>query len=230
MMTRIALTFVCLAALAAIPVAAQRRVPIARPEAKPTPTAKPAEIPAADWESLAEALRGENWARANELATQQIALLRFDNERKQLAQLRYLQIFAIAGQILELNAKGKADEAEKIWIELDRLAVSGLGKEFVLPPREFAADCSKKLNFICRVRSTPKALRTTATNKDGNGIHSFDYVRFESDAPLLAENGTKIFLGGILENAEYNDDPAKPWVIRLFFTGGFVFAISENGQ
>lgn len=221
-MTKFAVLLLCFLTFAAVPAAGQRRVPIIRPETKPTPVARPAEIPASDWAELAEALRGEKWTRARELATAQIALLKTDNAQKQLAQLRYLQIYAVAGEILELNAKGNSDEAEKVWLELDRLTVSSFGKEFVLPPREFASDCSKKLNFICRVKSSPNALRTTATNKEGDGIHSFDYVRFENELPLLAEDGKKIFLGGTLEKAEYNDDPAKPWVIRLFFKNGFI--------
>lgn len=222
-MTKFAVFLFCFVTLAAVSAAGQRRVPIVRPQTNPTPAAKPVEIPAADWEELADALRAEKWTRARELAAAQIALLKTENGRKQLAQLRYLQIYAAAGQILELNAKGNLGEAEKVWLELDRLTVSSFGKEFVLPPREFASDCSKKLNFICRVKSTPKALRTTATNKEGNGIHSFDYVRFDDSAPLLAEDGKKVFLGGILERAEYNDEPAKPWVIRLFFKNGFVW-------
>jgi hypothetical protein len=203
-------------------VAAQRRTAPVRP--KPVQTVR-IEISDADWKALGEALMSENWSAASQLANAQYNSLKSDNRKKQLAQLRYLRIFALAGMILEQGATRDTAAAEKLWLELDRVVVSFTGKEIVIPPRQFVEDCADRLNYICAVKTTPRALRTTATNQSGSAIHSFDYVSFDGLAPELKMDGTVTRLGGTLEKAEYNDDPAKPWVLRLFLIKGFVFEI-----
>lgn len=211
--------------LAIVPNAAAQRIrPADRPVAKTSPAVetKPSEITETDWKSLTDALEAENWTKSSELAARHLSVLKTDNERKQLARLRYFQLFSIAGEILAHNARGDAIGAEEVWIRLDQSVASFIGKEFLLPPRAFAADCSKKLNFICRVRGTANAVRTTATNLEGNGIHSFEYVRLSGLMPEFSETDARYFVGGVLDRAEYNDDPAKPWVLRLFFKDGTV--------
>ncbi len=224
-MFRKAITLALFAFLAVVPAAAQRRKTPVKPVAKAPVRTVAAEISDAGWKALAEDLQSENWSKASATAAVHLNALKAENDKKQLAQLRYLRLFALAGVILESNEKGNAAEAERTWLELDRAVASFIGKEIVLPPREFAADCTGKLNYICRVRNTPTALRTTATNKSGDGIHSFDYIRFDMAVEDLKADNSKIFLGGVLEKAEYNDDPAKPWVLRLFFKKGFVFEL-----
>ena len=224
-MFRKAITLVLFAFLTVVPASAQRRKAPVKPVAKAPVRPAVIEISDTDWKALADVLQSEDWSKAATLANAQLSVLKAENDKKQLAQLRYLRLFALAGVILEFNQKANAAEAERAWLELDRAVASFIGKETVLPPREFAADCAGKLNYICRVRNTPTALRTTSTNKSGDGIHSFDYVRFDSAVEDLKSDNSKIFLGGVLEKAEYNDDPAKPWVLRLFFTKGFVFEL-----
>jgi hypothetical protein len=202
--------------------AAQRSRPVARPTPKPAPLTVPSEIPDADWKSLTDALEAEDWTKATELGERHLSVLKAENDRKQLARLRYLRLFSMAGEILARNARGDSAGAEGIWMRLDRAVAESIGKEFVLPPRTFAADCAKKLNFICIVRGTTNAVRMTATNLEGNGIHSFDYVRFAGTMPEFSDADAKYFIAGVLEKAEYNDDPAKPWVLRLFFKDGSV--------
>jgi hypothetical protein len=197
-----------------------------RVPAKVTPRSVPfktiTEISIADWLSLATTLEKEDWKQSATLAAQHLQDLKTENEKKQIAQLRYIYLFSLAGQILTANAQGNAVEREKAWTELDRVMETLINKEFVLPPRPFTTDCGKKLNVICQVKDTPNAFRTTATNKEGSGIHSFDYVQFDTAFNIREFDGKETFIGGILRRAEYNEDKTKPWVLRLFMNKGFV--------
>lgn len=208
--------------LSAIGVFAQpQRVPV-----KITPRNVPfktvTEISDADWATLTAALEKEDWKQSATLAAQDLQTLTAENDKKQLARLRYIYLFALAGQVLNYNAQGNRAEAEKTWTEIDRVMETFVGKEFLMPPRTFTTDCDKKLNVICQVKDTPNAFRTTVTNKEGNAIHSFDYVQLEQPADITEFNGKETFLGGILRRAEYNEDKSKPWVLRLFFNKGFL--------
>lgn len=210
-----------------LPAIAQRRTTPAKTFPKPKTAvkvspSKPFVIPDAEWRRLADALTSENWSVAADLAKADMARLPAENEKRQLAQLRYLTMFAMAGQILDSYGKGNTDETELLWTELDRVVGENIGKEVIMPARTYSADCAGKLNFICRVKDSTDELRTTATNREGTSIHSFDYVKFDTIAPALTEDGRKIFVGGVLKDADYNDDPKKPWALRLYFKTGFI--------
>lgn len=204
-------------------VAAQKRTktPVRKIKPPAAQTQISNEIAESDWKILTDALKREDWQTAIDLARQNFRKLPADNEKKQLAQLRYIYLYALAGKIISFNERKEALEAEKTWTELDRVMETFIGKEFVLPPRTFSSDCNKKLNYICPVRNTPHALRITATNREGNAIHSFDYILFDQPLETAGWEGKEIFLGGILQKAEYNEDFSKPWILRLFFTKGF---------
>ncbi|MEP6904195.1 MAG: hypothetical protein ABJA66_20925 [Actinomycetota bacterium] len=183
------------------------------------------EIADADWNILAKSLSSEDWNKSAALAAQYLDNLKTDNDKKQLAQLRYIYIYALTGKILDYNAQANALEAEKTWNELDRVMATFIGKEFVMPPRRFVENCDKLLNVICRVKDTTKAFRTTATNKEGNAIHSFDYVVFDEAVDIKEFDEKPTFLGGTLQKADYNEDKSKPWILRLFFNKGFVSVV-----
>ena len=185
------------------------------------------EISEADWQALAAALAREDWKQSAKLAAGHLQTLKTDNDKKQLAQLRYIYLFALAGQILNYNTVGNAAEAEKAWTELDRVLAAFINKEFLLPPRPFTTECAKKLNVICQVKDMPNALRTTATNQEGSGIHSFDYVQFDAPVNIKEFDGKETFLGGILRKVEYNEDKSKPWVLRLTFNNGFLRVVMK---
>lgn len=200
-----------------------------RVPAKVTPRNVPfktvTEISEADWSKLAKSLNDEDWKQSSALASQYLTTLKTENEKKQIAQLRYISLYSLAGQILTANAQGNAVESEKAWTQLDKTMETLINKEFVMPPRLFSTDCDKKLNVICQVKETPGALRTTATNKEGNAIHSFDYVQFDQPVANNDFDGKETFMGGILRRAEYNEDKSKPWALRLFFNKGFLQAV-----
>ncbi|HVE56179.1 MAG TPA: hypothetical protein VNB22_05070 [Pyrinomonadaceae bacterium] len=197
-----------------------------RVPAKITPRSVPfktvTEISDADWLTLATALEKEDWKQAATLASGHLQTLKTENDKKQIAQLRYIYLFSLAGQIIVYNTQGNTTEGEKAWAEIDRVMETFIGKEFIMPPRPFTTDCEKKLNVICQVKDTPNAFRTTATNQEGNAIHSFDYVMLDQPVDIKEFNGKVTFLGGVLRRAEYNEDKTKPWVLRLFFNKGFL--------
>lgn len=201
---------------------AQKRKPPVKSKPQPAKVVPFTEVSTADWSLLSEALQDENWDKSAELSWQYIQKLQTDNAKKQLAQLRYIYVFSLAGKILAFNRQGNSTESEKTWTELDRVLETFIGKEFVLTARPFSTDCDKRLNYICQVKDQPNAFRITATNQEGNAIHSFDYILFDEPVNLDEFDERATFLGGTLQKAEYNEDSSKPWVIRLFFNKGFI--------
>ncbi len=210
--------------------AQKRQTPIntAKPQTVQTPTVK--EISDAEWKILTAALQSENWEKSALYASQYLQKIKVDNEKKQLAQLRYFYLYALAGKILTLSSAKLPVEENAAWKELDDAAGKFIGKEFILPPRRLLNDCKEVLNYICAVKGNERALRVTATNKTGTAIHSFDYIGFDEKilSGEFAERET--FLGGKLKTVEFNQDMAKPWVMRLIFVKGFVSLIEKNDK
>jgi hypothetical protein len=181
-----------------------------------------------EWRILTDALTAENWDKAAFYASGLLNRLKVDNDKKQMAQLRYFYLYALAGRILKFtDAKNKIQE-DTAWKELNGAVKSLIGKEFVLPPRQYLGNCSQSLNYICKVKDNEKAFKVTATNKNGTGIHSFDYVLFDKKIDLKTYLDKQTFLGGTLKRVEFNDDMNKPWVMYLIFEKGFVRVIVDE--
>ena len=185
------------------------------------PNAARTEISDNEWRILTDALAAENWDKAAFYASGLLNRLKIDNDKKQVAQLRYFYLFALAGKILKFTDEKKNIEEEAAWKELNKAVETFIGKEFVLPPRQYMGDCAQSLNYICKVKNNEKAFKITATNKNGTGIHSFDYVLFDKKIDLKTYLDKQTFLGGTLKKAEFNDDMKKPWVMYLIFEKGF---------
>jgi hypothetical protein len=137
---------------------------------------------------------------------------------KQLAQLRYLYVFALAGDA----ARGKIP-----YTELERVIKGYVGKEFLMPPRRFLADCKSNVNFICPVAGDDKALRVTATNRESSAIHSFEYVQLNEKIDVAENNGKQAFLGGTLLTAEVNVYKSNLRIMRLTFNKGFANLVNQ---
>jgi len=191
-----------------------------KPAANSAPVIK--EISEPEWKVLTDALQAEDWTKSVSTAALYLQKLKIDNDKKQLAQLRYLRLYAIAGKILAVSGANVPADTDALWKELDDAASEFNGKEFVLPPRQYLNECEKRVNYICRVADNDRALRITATNKEGTAIHSFDYVAFDEQNSLSSLPESQLFLGGFLKRVEYNQDDSKPWVMRLIFEKGFV--------
>jgi hypothetical protein len=185
-------------------------------------------IPDKEWGVMINFLKTENWDRSAFYASGLMRRLKADNDKKQIAQLRYFYLFSLAGKILKFHDAGKTSEKEAVWAELDKAVNESIGKEFILPPREYRSSCNKNLNFICPVENNEKAFRTAATNKEATAIHSFDYVMFDKKIDLSQYADKQIFLGGTLKKVEFNDDLTEPWVMYLIFEKGFVRVVVEE--
>lgn len=212
---------------------AQTRKPAAKPNKPPTIEIAPlAEISDAEWKLLTVALQAEDWEKSATLAALDLKKLTADNDKKQLARLRYFYLYALAGKILALSsAANKTVEADAAWTELDAAIGALTGKEFVMPPRRFLTECKQVVNYVCRAKDSDRVLRVAATNRAGTAIHSFDYVSFdEKISDLESFAGAEVFLGGRLKRAEFNQDVSKSaWVMRLIFENGFV-TLAANGS
>jgi hypothetical protein len=175
-----------------------------------------------EWQIMNDSLRAEDWEKSVVLASQLKNRVKIDNEKKQLAQLRYLYLFSLAGKIVAYSEARKPVEEESAREELKKAAENFIGKELVMPPRQFLADCKQKLNYICTVKNTDNALRVAATNKAGTTIHSFEIVLFDQKIDLKEFIEKETFLGGILAKVEFNENKSNLWIMRLSFVKGFV--------
>ena len=188
------------------------------------------EFSVAEWKTLSDAPRAEDWKTSASLAALYLQRLKIDNDKKQLAQLRYFHFYALAGKILAASSAKISVESDSLWKELDKAVGGFVGKEFVLPPRRLMLECKEVLNYICPVKDNERALRVTATNREGTLIHSFDYVLFDKKIALYEHQGKEIFLGGQFKRAEFNQDVSKPWVMRLIFEKGFVRVVVPDDK
>ncbi len=198
---------------------AQTPAELSKPIQSPTNTGS--EISDNEWKILTDALWTEDWEKAAFFASLLLFRVKADNEKKQLAQLRYFYLYALAGKILGVSDAKKMAEKKATLEELEKAAGTFIGKEFLLPPRQFLSDCQQRINYICPVKDNEKALRVTATNKDATAIISFDYVLFDTKVDLKEFTAKDAFLGGTLKKVEFNNDMSKPWVMRLIFEKGF---------
>ena len=187
-----------------------------------TPTNKGLEVSDKEWKTLTDALLTEDWEKGAFFASLLVDRIKTDDEKKQLARLRYFYLYALAGKFLELSETKQTVKKEATLEELKKASETFIGKEFILPPRQFLSDCQQRVNYICPVKGNEKALRVTSTNKDATAIVSFDYVLFDTKVDLKEFATTQAFLGGTLKKVEFNDDLSKPWVMRLIFEKGFV--------
>lgn len=192
-----------------------RRVPIKSTPIKAVPKLPAAfatEIPTKDWETITSALDKEDWTQAAALSSQALSRLKIDNDRKQLAQLRYFYIYAVAGKV----AGGKTTFAE-----LEKIANGFVGQEFMMPNRAILADCKDKVNYICAAKDSDQIVRVTATDTAA-AIHSFEYVKLSEKFDAPGNNGKSASLTGTLEKVETHSGKLNMKIIRLIFGNGFI--------
>lgn len=206
--------------------AAQTAVEASKPA--PSRIAGGSEIVENEWKILIAALDTEDWEKAAFFASLMLSRVKADDEKKQLARLRYFYLYALAGKVLETAETKKTVKKEATLEELKKAAETFIGKEFLMPPRQFLDDCGQRVNYICPVKTDDKALRVTATNKEATAIISFDYVLFDTKLDFDRFTATRAFLGGILKKVEFNEDLSKPWIMRLIFEKGFVRVVVGN--
>lgn len=206
--------------LIVLPVFAQkRRIPVKAAPKKQivvpaTTAAAPVvtEIPAKDWDAITDALDKENWALGATLSAIALDKLKSDNEKQQLAQLRYFYVYATEGKV----AEGKTSYAE-----FEKIIENFIGREFVMPKRTILADCTGRVNYICAEKDDDQVLRVTAADKSAT-IHSFEYVKLSEKFDTKFNDGKSASLAAILESAEPFTGKSNMKIVRLTFAAGLV--------
>jgi hypothetical protein len=171
------------------------------------------EISEADWLRMADAMYLENWEKASTLAAQNLQKLKTDNAKKQLAQLRYIYLYSLAG---------KVSAGKMAFAEFERIAAAFVGQEFMLASRQLLADCNTKVNYICAAKDNDRVLRVTATNRSATTIHLFEYVVLSERFDLRANSEKLAFLGGNLKKIETTLYKPDMKIMRLIFDKGYV--------
>ncbi len=205
---------------------AQKIVKIEKPTQKTSPVnSVSTEISDKEWQNLNDAMRTEKWNVGAFLASGLLERLGNENDKKQLAQLRYFYLYSLAGKVISYSEEKNPLEEKAARLELQNVADEFIGTEILMPPRQFIYNCSRVLNYICSVKDNENALRVTATNQAGTSIHSFETVLFDQKVDLKEFIGKETFLGGTLAKVEFNPENSNLWIMRLFFVKGFVRVI-----
>ncbi len=209
--------------------AAQKIVKVEKPEPPLSLTTdNPAEISDREWQLVNDSLRMEDWKKSADLSSQILRRVKTNNESKKLPQLRYIYLYSLAGEVVTYSMAHNPVNENAARKELTAAADNLIGKEFVMPAREFKANCDKVLNYICTVDKNGNVLRVTATNKGGTAIHSFETVLFDQKIDLKEFIGKEVFLGGTLAKVDFNDPQSNLWIMRLSFVKGFVRVVVDK--
>ncbi len=134
----------CLPAVVCFP--QKSKPPVNSDTAKQPSIQQITEIPAAEWKILIESVQAENWGKSILLSSGYLAKVKAENDKKQIARLRYILLYALAGKIIASSFSGKKTEEDKARGELEKAANGFLNKEFFMPSREISIDCQGKLN------------------------------------------------------------------------------------
>ncbi|MEZ5428949.1 MAG: hypothetical protein R2747_22075 [Pyrinomonadaceae bacterium] len=188
------------------------------------------EISEDDWSKLESALIREDWNASSLLAKQYLGELNLENNDGQIARLRYIYVYSLAGRIItDQRAGHKADEV-KTRDELERTLREFTGERFIFPVRKILANCEGVVNYVCESKENPGFLRVAATNPDGNAIHSFEYIdmHLSEKSPnqmlvdVVRHDKKDIIFGGFLKGFRFKSGEAYKGVVVLEFENGFV--------
>lgn len=171
-----------------------------------------------EWSEIVKAFNDEDWDKSLRLVSLSQNKLKAENANKELARLRYLHLYSLAGKVVD----GKAT-----YDDLAKYATPMIGKEFLMPSREISTDCVRKLNYICPVAGNDKALRVSAINKSATSIITFDYIIMIEKLDVAANSGKQLFLSGKLKKVELNPTQSTIWIMRLFFENGVGLLIKK---
>ncbi len=186
------------------------------------------EVPDTDWRILIDAVQAENWEKSASLAGGYLTKIKTENNKKQIARLRYILLYALAGKIVEASFAGKKPEEAKARIELEKAANEFLEKEFFMPSRKISDNCEGRLNYVCRSKQQKNVLRVTATNQAGTAIYSFEYVRLKENFSITESIEKEVVLSGVLKKIEFNPNRSNVWIMRLFFENGSVNIVPDR--
>lgn len=216
-MKRVFVTALCISLMASIGFSQVRKP-------NPKPTAKPViititELSSAEWNEITTSLEAEDWDKTALLSGNFLKKLKTENDKKQLARLRYFYLFALAGKV----SQGKMTNSE-----LQNIAQTFIGKDFITLDRNVLNNCDKSLNYVCPSKNSTKTVRITATNKAFTSIHTLETIQLFQPFDFTRNNLKNVFVGGILRSIELNLEKDKVWIMRLNFDSGWVQIVDKK--
>ena len=165
-----------------------------------------------EWESLYTALEGEDWSKAAELSDSYLKKFKQEDEEKSMARLRYILIFASAGRV---------SERKMTYEELGKILTDAVGKEIVLPARNFSTKSPPGMNAIAVLKEGPHDLSCAASNDKGTNIFAFEYIKLKQKLDR-SHDGEVGAVNGTLASFQLNPNRSTIWIMRLFIEKGEV--------
>lgn len=202
-------------------VSAQGNSPFLR-EDTPNVLAVAAKIPEADWNNLEAILKREDWGRSAALSKSYLDKLTAENDTGQLARLRYIYLYSLAGKIIGHSFLGEKSAETETRAELEQAARGFIGKDFIFPVRTILADCTGVVNYVCESKDNTGFLRIAATNSNATAIHSFEYIEMSLALNTTIHHKRDVVLGGVLHSVRFNPEESNTWIMILQFESGFV--------
>lgn len=182
-----------------------------------------------DWREMEDALLADNWSKAARLSGQYLEQLKAETSDKQIARLRYIRLFALAGRVIGYNFAENPAAAERARAELKKEVGEMTGRRFMFPARRILAECRDVVNYICRSEEDPGTLYVIATNTTGTvASPSIEYLQMERRPDLSRHDKKVAILTGVLKKAEFNPESSNVWVMRLYFDEGFIAYLYQD--
>jgi hypothetical protein len=175
------------------------------------------EIPENDWYLLNVSVSAEDWKKVEQITLEYLKKLPSENSKKQVAQLRYIYIFALQGQV----ANGDLD-----FEKLDEILQTFIGKDFLMPSRQISKSCKNILNYICPSENKENSLWIAATNSKGTVIHSFEYFQLNETFDIEKNKNRIAFSSGTLQEFTLNPRKTNTWIARLYFNNSQIAIIN----
>lgn len=182
-----------------------------------------------DWRIMEDALLQDNWTKSARLAKNYLEKLKFETSDRQVARLRYIYLYSLAGKVLSYSFAEKETEEEAAREELKRVSGELIGERFMFPTRRILNDCGDVLNYICPAKDKPGFLYVIAANQTGTvASPSIEYFDMGLKFDIEKHDKKAAVLTGVLKRVEFNQKKTNVWVMRLFFEDGFVAYLYED--
>lgn len=156
-------------------------------------------------------MTGENYAAAYTKATTHLA--KPNLSETQLANLRYMQVYALAGQ---------ASEGKKKHAEVKKLLESYIGQNFVSQHLEITKGGGMPFNQIQVKQDTEGVISVTCANSMGFNILCFVRVKMLEYPDLSQHLGERGYLGGKLGSFKVSAQDINSWIVDMDWTDGFI--------
>ena len=182
-----------------------------------------------DWRIMEDALLADNWAKSARLAKNYLEKLKFETSDKQIARLRYIYLYSLAGKVLSYSFAERNTEEEKAREELKRVSNELIGERFMFPTRRILTECTDVLNYICPAKNKPGFLYVIAANQTGTvASPSIEYFDMGLNFDIEKHNKKVAVLTGVLDRVEFNPKKTNVWIMRLYFEDGFVAYLFDD--